>query len=205
MRETDLEQLYARMEKPLYNVVFRWSWNPEDAQDIVQEAFVRLWRMRQRVDMKTVEPLVYRIALNLASSRKRSASLWRRVSLEALRDTTAPATSAADSLSADEQRKLVRAAVDALPEDLRRVVLLCEYSELSYEEIATALSIPAGTVGSRKRLGRCRFTSLLLLNVMGPVRASPLLPDPPRPTARSASSLGVFRPSPFAQLLRNRG
>ena len=53
-------------------------------------------------------------------------------------------------VSADEQRQLVRAAIDALPEDLRRVVLLCEYSELSYEEIATALSIPAGTVGSRR-------------------------------------------------------
>jgi RNA polymerase sigma-70 factor (ECF subfamily) len=150
MRETDLERLYARMEKPLYNVVFRWTWQAEEAQDIVQEAFVRLWRMRERVDMKTVEPLVYRIALNLASSRKRSARLWRWVSLEALRESGTPATSAEEALAADEQRRLVRAALDALPEDLRRVVMLCEYSELSYDEIAAALSIPAGTVGSRR-------------------------------------------------------
>jgi len=150
MREHDLERLYARMEKPLYNVVFRWTWKPEEAQDIVQETFVRLWRMRDRVKMETVEPLVYRIALNLASSRKRSARLWRWVSLEALRETGTPAPSAEDTLSADEQSRLVRAAVDALPEDLRRVVLLCEYSELSYDEIAASLSIPAGTVGSRR-------------------------------------------------------
>jgi RNA polymerase sigma-70 factor (ECF subfamily) len=150
MNEADLERLYVRMEKRLYNVVFRWTWKPEEAQDIVQESFVRLWRMRERVEMETVEPLVYRIALNLASSRKRSARLWRWVSLEGLRETNTPATSAEEALSADEQRRLVRSAVDSLPEDLRRVVMLCEYSELSYDEIGAALSIPAGTVGSRR-------------------------------------------------------
>jgi len=64
MREDDLERLYARLEKPLCNVVFRWVWNMDDAQD----AFVRLWRMRARVDLATVELLIYKIALNLAPS-----------------------------------------------------------------------------------------------------------------------------------------
>ena len=62
MRESDLEQLHTRLEKPLYNVVFRSAWNADEAHDIVQETFVRLWRMRGRVDLKSVEPLVYRIA-----------------------------------------------------------------------------------------------------------------------------------------------
>ena len=51
------------------NVVYRWVWRAEEAQDIVQEAFVRLWRMRERVDLATVEPLVHRIALNLGAQR----------------------------------------------------------------------------------------------------------------------------------------
>jgi hypothetical protein len=67
--EVELEALYERLEKPVYNVVYRWVWNPEEARDIVQDTFVRLWRMRQRVEMATVEPLVYKIALNLARSK----------------------------------------------------------------------------------------------------------------------------------------
>jgi RNA polymerase sigma-70 factor (ECF subfamily) len=150
MREEDLEQLYARLEKPLYNVVFRWVWNLDDAQDIVQEAFARLWRMRARIDMDTVDALIYKIALNLAASRRRSNRVWRWVSLEALHEVRAPVRPADESLVAGEERARLRSAVEALPEDLRRVIMLCEYSELSYDEIAGVLSIPAGTVGSRR-------------------------------------------------------
>jgi len=150
MREADLEQLYARLEKPLYNVVFRWTWKPEEAQDIVQEAFVRLWRMRRRVEMRTVEPLIYKIALNLAASHRRSRRIRRLVSLDLLRETTAAGPTAEEALATDEQRAGLRAAVEALPEDLRRVILLYEYSELTHEQIAGILSIPVGTVGSRR-------------------------------------------------------
>ena len=150
MREEDLERLYAELEKPLCNVVFRWVWSMDEAQDVVQDAFVRLWRMRARVNMDTVAPLVYKIALNLAASRRRSKKIWRWVSLDLLRDATSAARPADESLSAREDRARVRAAVEALPEDLRQVIMLCEYSELGYDQIAKTLSIPAGTVGSRR-------------------------------------------------------
>ena len=150
MREADLEQLYTRLERPLYNVVYRWVWDPDEAQEIVQEAFVRLWRMRGRVKMKTVRPLVYKIALNLASSRKRARKLWRWVSLDALSSMPSPGMSAEESLSVERRQARFREAMDSLPEELRRVVMLCEFSELSYGEIAGLLSIPEGTVGSRR-------------------------------------------------------
>ncbi|MCP3977818.1 MAG: RNA polymerase sigma factor [bacterium] len=150
MREVDLEQLYTRLEQPLYNVVFRWVWNAEEAQDVVQDAFVRLWRMRERVETETVEALVYKIALNLAASRGRSKKIWRWVSLDALRGTAGDARHGDDTLTAGEERARVRAAVEELPHDLRAVILLCEYSELSYEEIARVLAVPVGTVGSRR-------------------------------------------------------
>jgi RNA polymerase sigma-70 factor (ECF subfamily) len=50
----------------------------------------------------------------------------------------------------DQERHRVRDAVSSLPEDLRDVVLLCEFSGMSYAEIAGTLSIPEGTVGSRR-------------------------------------------------------
>ena len=150
MRQAQLEQLYSRLEKPVYNVVYRWIWQTEEAQDIVQEAFVRLWRMRERVDLATVEPLLYRIALNLAASRVRRRRIRRWISLDALGQTPSPEADAAEQLAGRDERARVRAAVRALPEDLRRVILLCEYSTMSYGEIGKILSIPAGTVGSRR-------------------------------------------------------
>ena len=74
-----LEDLYIRLEKPVYNVVYRWVWNREEAQDLVQEAFVRLWRMQDRVRLETVEPLVFRIALNLAANRRRAKKIHERL------------------------------------------------------------------------------------------------------------------------------
>ena len=150
MREDDLERLYARLEKPLCNVVFRWVWNMDDAQDVVQDAFVRLWRMRARVDLATVEPLIYKIALNLAASRRRSRKIWRWVSLDFLRDPASAHRPADESLAAQDEYARLRAAVEALPEDLRRVIVLCEFSELRYDQVAALLDIPPGTVGSRR-------------------------------------------------------
>lgn len=150
MREEDLEQLYVRLERPLCNLLFRWLWSMDEAQDVAQDAFVRLWRMRERVDMNTVEPLVYKIALNLAASRRRSRKIWRWVTLDALRSAKSADRPADEALAASEERQRVRAAVEALPEDLRQVVILCEYSDFTYDQIADILSIPAGTVGSRR-------------------------------------------------------
>lgn len=161
MREADLELLYARLEKPLYNVVYRWVWKPEEAQDIVQEAFLRLWRMGDGVDMETVEPLVYRIALNLASSSARSKKIWRWVTLDAVRETISKGRPAEEEMAAEEELARMRAAVEALPEELRKVVMLCEFSGLSYRKIAEVLSIPEGTVGSRRNRALKRLKLML--------------------------------------------
>jgi RNA polymerase sigma-70 factor (ECF subfamily) len=161
MHEADLEQLYTRLERPLYNVVYRWVWDPDEAQEIVQEAFVRLWRMRGRVKMKTVRPLVYKIALNLAASRRRARKLRQWVSLDALGDLPSTAASAEEALSSDRRQARFRKAVGSLPEELRRVVLLCEFSELSYGEIGELLSIPEGTVGSRRNRALRRLKTML--------------------------------------------
>ena len=148
--EASLERLYVELEKPLYNVVYRWVWNPEEARDVVQEAFVRLWRMRERVRIETARPLAFKIALNLASNRRRTRKLWRWVSLEAIRNSANPTPNPEESTSTRERRDAVRRAIDALPERHRKVVALCELGGLSYREAAEVLGVPAGTVASRK-------------------------------------------------------
>ncbi len=144
-----LERLYLKLEKPMFNVVYRWLWNASDAQEVTQEAFLRVWKARERVDIATVEPLLYRTALNLASNRRRSARLWRWLGID---EANEPATEGDtdEALASAERRALVRAAIDALPERLREVVVLAELGELTYEQIGATLGIPAGTVGSRR-------------------------------------------------------
>jgi RNA polymerase sigma-70 factor (ECF subfamily) len=106
--------------------------------------------MRQRVDVETVDALIYKIAINLASSRRRSARLWRWISLDVVRHEATTDRSMDEAMSAHEDHVRVRAAVEALPEDLRRVIMLCNYSDLNYKQVAHVLSIPPGTVGSKR-------------------------------------------------------
>jgi DNA-directed RNA polymerase specialized sigma24 family protein len=106
----ELEALYARLEKPLFNVVYRWLWDREETQDVVQEAFMRLWRKREQIDVDRVEALVYRIAINLASNRRRTRKLWRWISLEAIWDRPSQSTRADDALAGEQELGAMRAA-----------------------------------------------------------------------------------------------
>ena len=159
--EVELEALYERLEKPVYNVVYRWVWNREEARDVVQDAFVRLWRMRKRVEMATVEPLVYKIALNLARSRLRRRRIIRWVGLDAVSATLRDPRDVEGGMARSEDQARVREAVLALPDELRQVILLCEFSDMDYEQIAEALSIPPGTVGSRRNRALRKLRELL--------------------------------------------
>jgi RNA polymerase sigma-70 factor (ECF subfamily) len=145
-----LERLYVKLEKPMFNVVYRWVWNAGDAQEIVQEAFLKVWKARAAVEMATVEPLLYRTALNLASNRRRSSRLWRFIGWEAAGDPPSADKVPDAALAHEQTRARVKKAIDALPERLREVILLSEYSELTQPEIGEVLGIPTGTVGSRR-------------------------------------------------------
>ncbi len=148
--ERELEALYVKLEKPIFNVVYRWLWSAPEAQDVTQEAFVRLWRARGRIDPRTVEPLLYRTALNLAAHRRRAKRFWGWLGIEAASEVPGRDPAADARLSKEEDERRIRAAVDALPSKLKEVLLLTEFSEMSYEDVGAALGIPAGTVGSRR-------------------------------------------------------
>jgi len=152
-----LERLFHRHEGQLFNVVCRWTWDREDAADIVQEAFGRLWDIRKRVEPAGAKALVYRIALNLAASRRR----WRRVRTFVGLESASSDGTAEDSMLAAERRDALGRALDQLPDKLRRAVVLCELSELTYTEIAAIEGTRPGTVGSRRSAGLARLRPLL--------------------------------------------
>jgi RNA polymerase sigma-70 factor (ECF subfamily) len=136
--------VYRRLEKPLYNVVYRVIWDAAESQDVVQETFMRCWRRKDDIRADGFKALLFRTALNLASNRRRRTRVWRIVGVEAL-DEVVDETHPTDVFS-----KPVRDAFDNLPTTLRDVLLLTELAGMTYPEIATALGIAEGTVGSRR-------------------------------------------------------
>lgn len=159
LREDEVEALFVRLERPLYNVVYRWVWDRDEAAELVQEAFARLWQARARVRPDGAAAFVHRIAVNLAASRRR----WRKIrTFLAPEDAPAPVGARPDEAALGAERAAaVRAALEALPEKLRRALVLCELSELSYAEVASVLEIPVGTVGSRRNAALARLREQL--------------------------------------------
>jgi RNA polymerase sigma-70 factor (ECF subfamily) len=148
MSDTDEAQWiawYEQFEKPLYNVAYRWLWDAAESQDVVQEAFLKIWRIRHRVVAEGFKALIFRTTLRIASNRVRRRRYWRFVPLGEP-DMDTGATENPDILASRE----VRQALDSLPESLRRVLLLSELGGLSYREVAEVLGIREGTVGSRR-------------------------------------------------------
>jgi RNA polymerase sigma-70 factor, ECF subfamily len=144
-------RLVRRHQRRVFALGLRWLRNADDADDLVQETFVRAWQGLARFDeARPFAPWVVTIAVNRAKTR-----LARARSDETV-DETLPWSGPSPEEGAERAllARAVHAAVDALPEEQRIVLHLRAVEDLSYREIAQALGIPMGTVMSR--LSRAR-------------------------------------------------
>jgi RNA polymerase sigma-70 factor (ECF subfamily) len=155
LREDALYASYRRLETPLFNVLYRQLWQREECQDVIQDAFVRIWERRERVSEPTLDALVWTTALNLARNRLRWRRLWRHEPV----DESLPSSGVSPEDFLATQR--LRAALRQLPPVSRDVLLLSEFGGLRGEEVAALLGIPAGTVASRKHNAITRLRALL--------------------------------------------
>jgi RNA polymerase sigma-70 factor (ECF subfamily) len=107
---------------------------------------------RGKIQPDTADRYLWVSVLNLSRKRRRWSRakqfLYGDEELLALEGSQSPESDAASS----EEHLLLRHAINRLPEKLRSVLLLTEFAEMSYESIAGLLSIPAGTVASRRHL-----------------------------------------------------
>jgi RNA polymerase sigma-70 factor (ECF subfamily) len=164
--DTALNDLMERHATPVFHFLCRMVGNEDDANDLAQETFVRVFRAR--ASFRTSEKFstwLFTIAANLARNHFRWRSRHPNVSLETetgdseqTLGSTLPATDPAPSEQAlaAERAQAVRAAVSKLPEDLREAIVLCEWEELSVAEAAAILESTPKTVESR--LYRARQT-----------------------------------------------
>lgn len=143
-----LERTYLRLEKPVFNVVYRWVWDRQIAAEIVQDTFCAVWTHRARVKLATLDAYVYQTAINRARKHRRWARLRSFVGLsggERSREDDPEV-----QLAGDQRALAVRQALEKLPEKQREVMMLCQFSELPHAAIAEILGIPEGTVASRR-------------------------------------------------------
>jgi len=149
-------ELVCRYRDGVVNVVYRMCGDPDLAEEAAQEAFLKAWQSLS--GYKPEYPFrgwIYRIAINRALDALRRSP--RSVDLDSPEMEAALPGTMPDPEDAAIQRESVervRRAVLALPEASRAVLILREYEQLSYQEIAAALNIPVGTVMSRLNYAR---------------------------------------------------
>ena len=138
----------------LYNVAYRLAGNDDDAQDLVQEALLRVRKGLERYQPGSLEGWLARIVTNvfLDEVRRQAAAARRRPARRPRLGPPArrPAADEVPTGLSDD----VQAALDALPEEFRAAVVLCDVADQPYEEIAESLGVPVGTVRSRIHRGR---------------------------------------------------
>lgn len=150
--------LVRRYERPVYSVLMRVVRSAEDAEDLVQETFVRVFRALDRYDPeRPFAAWVFTIASRLAIDHLRRRRV-KTVSLtvtepgsteERELDVEDPGLRPDEVTSHGEEEARAARLIDSLPEHYRIVVLLRHQQDLSYEEIAEALNLPLGTVKAR--------------------------------------------------------
>ena len=157
--EAALNDLMERHGPKLFNYLIRCLQNEEDAADVAQEAFVRLYQNRAKFDAnQRFSTWLYAIATNLVKDRYRYRTRHPQISLDAENESTGSdfreslpehGPTPSDTLAAEERAEMVRRAVAALSEELRVPLLLSEYEELSHAEIGVVLGCSPKAVETR--------------------------------------------------------
>ena len=162
--------LVQRYSGPLFRYLLRMAGRPDEAEDMVQEAFLRAYLSLASYDSSyRFSTWLFRIATNLTLNRMKAEQ--RVVSMEALRDgPDEPPLELEDSrddcrpeqqAERAELAQAVQDCLEVLPDAYRSVVTLRHIADLSYEEIADCTGLPVNTVRSRLHRGRERLGECL--------------------------------------------
>lgn len=137
------QELYAQNADRVYRLLLRMAGNADDAFELSQDAFVRVFSHLDRFDARSrLATWVYQIALN------EGRQYLRRRKLQRVKLAEIDATDTAAGNDTADIRLDVTEALGQLPEEERTLLILRYYEQLSYEEIAEAMEKPVGTVGS---------------------------------------------------------
>ena len=169
------EEIVQRYNRRIYNICYRFAGSADDAQDLTQEVFIKMYRTLNSYDVErgAFMTWVTTITRNLLVDHFRKSKQDRVTdSIDAASSEHEDATPLSDkiqdrtptpdaSAQSRETRETVHRALQKLSPDLREAVILRDLQDLDYREIATVLRVPEGTVKSRINRGRAELARLL--------------------------------------------
>src|SRR5215831_7285061 len=161
----DLVKVHTRR---VYSICYRFTGSNQEAQDLSQEVFLRVFRSLKsfRAGEGTFTVWLGRLTRNLLIDHYRRTKLDRSTdsiedALPVLEEKTSIASRADGLLAGREASEALQAALQKLSPDLRETVILRDLEELEYREIAQVLNVPEGTVKSRLNRGRAELARIL--------------------------------------------
>lgn len=165
------EELIDAYQKKVFNLALRIIGNYDDAADLAQETFVRIYKAISNFkEQSSFSTWVYRITTNVCLDEIRKRKNKKVVSLdedihmddgEMKRQVVSGDPGPDEAAEREEVRRTVNNAINKLPEDQRVVITLRDLQGMSYEEIAKVLALPAGTVKSRINRARLALKNAL--------------------------------------------
>ena len=158
------ELLVDKYSKRIFNIAFQFTGNYEDAEDLTQEVFLKVYHSLSKFDIKTdFLPWLIRVTKNFCiddyRARRRSQKLVHEedIILRTKDFTYFPLRSVLEK----ERASLIMGGLQKLPEELRTTVVLRDIHGFNYLEISQILDIPEGTVKSRINRGRIELARIL--------------------------------------------
>ena len=161
--EASLALLYDRYRVILFGLLMRILNNREEAEDVLQEVFLQVWRKAADFDENRGRPFTWLVTLGRSRGidRLRTLAARDRVAEAGAREASEEISDAATDAFKSEQRGLVTNALAQLPDEQKRPIILAYFNGLSQSEIATRLDTPLGTVKTRMRTGLRKLRELL--------------------------------------------
>ena len=162
--EQSFEALALPHLETVYRVARRLARNEHDAEDLVQETYLKAHKAFGRFEMREfgIKPWLLKIMHNTFFNRQtRQRKAPRAIDQQMLEQVQAGDSAIPPELDYENLDQEVKQAIDSLPQEFRSVLLLWATMELSYQEIAGVLSVPIGTVMSRLHRARRQLAGLL--------------------------------------------
>ncbi len=163
------ESLVQRYQRQVANLIYLTMGNRDDVDDIAQEVFIRVYRSLPKFKFDaSFFSWLYRITMNLCIDEIRKRKIRRVLSLDYLTEDTLEKsrkskdhTMASDSVLTEEKRQVIQSALQRLTPEHREVLVLREYQDLSYNEIAETLGLRLEAVKSRIFRARMELKNFL--------------------------------------------
>jgi len=161
--EAALAELYDRYRVILFGLLVRILNSREEAEDVLQEVFIQVWRRAADFDETRGRPFTWLVTLarSRGIDRLRSLAARERVAIAGAREASEEVSDAVADAFRSEQRGLITSALAQLPDDQKRPLMLAYFDGLTQSEIATKLDAPLGTVKTRMRAGLTKLRELL--------------------------------------------